>query len=1380
MKTLLKFLAAALLLVTTGTVSAQSIPAHDCPSDHITDSLIEHNPQFARSFFNMERVLRERENQPTEQRTNDLYTLPVVVHVIHLGEAYGQGSNITDEQIYSAIEALNEDFRHMPGTNGYGAGPDINIEFCLASRNPQGNPTTGINRINGSTVTDYATEGITVYGTLGADAAAVKGLSTWPGSSYVNIWIVSEIENNDGGSGVQGFATFPTTAATDGIVLLFNAFGTTGNLKSYTNMGRVFTHEMGHYLGLYHTFHETNSCTETDCVNQGDHVCDTPATMVSSSCTTFACPGQQVENYMDYTPQTCQDMFTEGQKLRMRTTLETQRASLLNSLGCMPVFTLDAGITNITAPSGTSCNTTYTPQVALTNFGSTTLTSASILYNIDGVGSSTFNWTGSLASGMTATVSLPSITAAMGSHTFYAWTGSINGSSDQNASNNQHTSSFTVTTGSTTTLTVVLDYFGAETSWQITDSNNAVMDFGGPYVNNQQGLNIVETTCLPNGCYTLIFQDAYGDGQGFTNGSFTLRDQNNTILATASGNWGAVRSTPFCLDLAPPACTAPVASFTRSDDIICTNGTVSFTNTSTNTPTSYAWSFPGGSPVSSTSATPGNITYAAAGTYDVTLTATNAFGSHTYTCSGCVTVITGPTVSLSSSNPSCFNTNTGSITSTVTGGYSPYVYLWSNNSTTANLNNVAAGAYSVTVTNAQGCGRSANATLTAPTQIAITGNVIAPSCNSANDGSISVSVTGGTGNKTYLWSNGATTANITGLDGGTFTVTVTDANGCQRNQAFTVTEPSAVQATVVDNDIACGMTAGNASINAAGGTAPYTYEWSTGASTSSISNLAVGNYTATVSDNNGCSVEVTFAITQQAGLNVTATAQAVSCNGLNNGSATASISGGVTPYTITWSNGATGATASNLAPGTYTVNVSDANGCSGNASVTITQPAPLTLAIFKTDITCFGMSDGTANASFNGGTAPLNISWSNGASTASITDLSSAAYTATVTDANGCTATENIIIVEPSMLTLNTFVLTPEGCNGNDGSAVVNIMGGTGDVAIVWSTGATTTVLDNVAAGIYSVDATDSNGCTLSTEIEIPYDCAVIIPTTQLIDSDCGASALSAQSVIACEAVADAEMYQWRFTSVAGQVLAQEYSLGNQFMIGQATALEPGTTLRVAVRVLYNSAWGPYGSDCVISLDDVLPTTSLNDISCGATFNSLDTTLYVSPVQGANTYEWHIVGTTTSYDWTTYTVEPELTLASTMQLVMGESYEVAVRCNMGAGISTDWGASCSISFEEIVSVEATDMQETTLLVYPNPCNGDIIQLQFGNLSGVSDVKHVVVYSASGSLVENIKLTLTPGTDSTVEHRFDHPLASGVYFLKYVTIGQEREEKFIVR
>jgi PKD repeat protein len=286
-------------------------------------------------------------------KNDAIYTIPVVVHIIHTGQPYGVDANITDEQVWSAISALNDDFRKVPGTWGDGNGVDTKIEFCLAQRDPSGNAHSGINRINGCSVPLYCEQGITAGNGQGANELQVKNLSRWPNQQYYNIWVVTEIENNDGGSGIQGYAYFPTTSHVDGTVILYNAFGTVGTLKSYTNRNRTLTHELGHAFALFHTF-QGASCSESDCTLQGDRVCDTPPTTLNTNCNAPACTGmQQVQNYLDYTSQTCRNMFTQGQKDRMRIAIQSSRAGLLTSQGCVPVGAPPQA--NFTATSTQAC-----------------------------------------------------------------------------------------------------------------------------------------------------------------------------------------------------------------------------------------------------------------------------------------------------------------------------------------------------------------------------------------------------------------------------------------------------------------------------------------------------------------------------------------------------------------------------------------------------------------------------------------------------------------------------------------------------------------------------------------------------------------------------------------------------------------------------------------------------------------------------------------------------------------------------------------------------------------------------------------------------------------------------------------------------------------
>jgi len=1108
----MKNLIAFVILMLLGAIQGIS---QSCPSDELNDSLIQNDIEFSRSFHYMEHVLGMNQNLSASERTDEIYSIPVVVHVIHTGEAYGVGTNITDEQIFSAIEALNEDFRRVPGSNGYGNGVDVGIEFCLASRSPTNQATTGIVRVNGSSVANYATQGIESTSGNGASETAVKALSTWPRASYMNIWVVNEIGNNDGGAGTQGYAYFPTNSPVDGIVILFNAFGTVGNLKSYTNMNRTITHEVGHYFGLYHTFHTTTSCTgETSCTTQGDRVCDTPATTQGVSCSSPVCPSSQVENYMDYTSQTCQDMFTDGQKLRMRTTLETQRTSIISSLGCMPVFQYDIGITAVIKPIGTNCPGAISPQVTLANFGGVALTSAVIQYNVDGAGTATFNWTGSLAVGASATVTLPSINPAAGSHTFYAWTSSPNGVTDENISNDQSTGAFSIAIGSPAQLVVVLDFYGAETTWTITDASSNVLINGGPYVNNQQGLQITTPVCLSPGCYTLTMNDSFGDGQSFTSGSFNLTSGSGAVLASGSGNWGLVSTNNFCVTDSNPQGQAPTASFTIQDNTICRNVQNDYTSTSTGSPTSYSWVFEGGTPATSTQQNPQNVTYANAGAYDVTLTVSNANGSNTSVCTNCVTIFSNPSVTLTTTNPGCGTAPNGGVTSTVT-GTGPFTYSWNTGSTAANLTNVGAGTYTVTVTSSQGCTAQSSATLTNPSNMTISGTAQNITCAGLSNGSINISVTGGTGNKTYLWSNGATTANISNLSSGSYTVTVTDGASCTATATYTILAPSALTLSGSAVATSCAnSTNGTISAVASGGTGSKTYLWSNGATTASISNLAAGTYSVTATDAAGCTATGSFTVTSPSAININGTATAATCSSASNGSITLTVTGGTGNKTYVWNTGATTANLNNLAPGNYSVTVSDAAACTASASFTITAPSGITISGSANATTCSDSNNGSISITAAGGTGNKTYVWSNGSTTAAINNLAPGNYTVTVTDAAGCTANASYTVTAPTAITISGTA-TSSGCaSTSNGSISITATGGTGNKTYVWSNGATTATINNLEPGSYSVTATDAAGCTATASYTITEPTALtvsgIVTNTTCANSNNGSITITA------------------------------------------------------------------------------------------------------------------------------------------------------------------------------------------------------------------------------------------------------------------------------
>lgn len=412
-----------------------------CGTETALAQKLKAQPRLVARMQAVEATLQKIRPSRIYQRVNPRVTIPVVVHIV-----LPDPTVVTDQQILSQIASLNQDYiAQNPDVVGVpavwqGLVGNSELQFCLASRTPDGDPSGGITRTvtqrNGFSINNAASD---------VKYTATGGAPGWDNTRFLNIW-VCVLEDNFLGVATPPGNVFPPEE--DGVVVNYRAFGNSGSARAPFNLGRTLTHEIGHFFGLRHIWGDDGgNCSADDGVAdtplQGGETYGCPSGVQTDNCATTA-PGYMYMNFMDYVNDACMILFTTGQVDRMRNALDAQRVSLLSSDGCVPVSlrNVDAGVSEVQQPAGYRCEAGQIPLVTLKNRGFDPLTSVTIRYTVNNGPPTDHSWTGNLASLAQTGVTLPGFQAAQGAFTFKAWTVNPNGEADQQPENDTASASF--------------------------------------------------------------------------------------------------------------------------------------------------------------------------------------------------------------------------------------------------------------------------------------------------------------------------------------------------------------------------------------------------------------------------------------------------------------------------------------------------------------------------------------------------------------------------------------------------------------------------------------------------------------------------------------------------------------------------------------------------------------------------------------------------------------------------------------------------------------------------------------------------------------------------------------------------------------------------
>ncbi|MFL5752862.1 MAG: M43 family zinc metalloprotease [Bacteroidia bacterium] len=1348
----------SILLIAYGNLSAQQslspAPTEKCGFDAVHHNLMATDHAYRKNTEDFNAAWETAKlSGPTVQTT--LYRIPVVVHVMYKGEAVGSGSNISEASINQGIRQLNERYRKVTGSLGDGNGVDMGIEFALAVRDPNGNCTNGIVRYDMSSHSDYMNYGVNSSNTNGMDEAVLKSLSRWDPTKYYNIYLVYEIDDNECGFGIQGYAYFASShgSSIDGMIQLACKFAETGNT--------TLSHELGHSLNLYHTFEGDgtgSTCpTNNSCTADGDKCCDTPPHKRSTSnCVVAAntCDGGTssdlfIHNYMDYSSDACQSEFTADQKARAVLALTTTRASFLEANGNMSLVPVASAGVDFTPSTYAVClgnsvsfydESTCIPNTyqnggwtgisfawTFNNGVNTPVTSTNQNPSITFVNAGTYSVTLAVTNSFgTTTLTQPNFITVSATPTaacvngiqnsgYYGYAiSNVQFNTISNSSNNTTNgyvdnscgSTTLVTAGQTYTLSIAVEAQGSQTGIHavyIDYNNNGTLNDAGETVMANGNLTAGNTATTFTTTVTI-------PGTATTNTLLRMRvinDQAN--LSGPCDNLFTGEAEDYGVYISSP-CTAPAVTTHPSNSSISAGSNTTFSVVATNA-VSYQWQVNTGSGYTNISNT-GVYTNATTATLTIT-GATAGMNGYTYNC-----VVTGSCSPNATSNAATLTVSAGCTAPAITTHPSDKTICSGSNTT-----------YSVAATNAVSYQWQVN-----------TGSGFS---NISNTGVYTTATTA------TLTISGATVS----MNAYTYQCVVT--GGCAPT-ATSNTASLTVNAlpTVTANATATTVCSGTSITLTGGGATSYTW---TGGITNGVAFTpgSTSTYTVTGTDANSCQNTAAKTITVNPLPTVTASA---TFSSVCAGASTTLSGGGATTYS--WTGGITNGVA--FVPAsttTYTVTGTNANGCSNTATKMITVNSIPTVTANATSST---VCSGSATTLSGGGAS--TYSWTGGVSNGvAFAPSATTTYTVTGTTAAGCSNTASKTITVNSSPTVSSSA-SPSTITAGSSSTLT----ASGATTYSWMPGSLSGASVSVSPAsstTYTVTGTAANGCTgLSTAL-VTVSGTSSVPSTKVRTADCGITLSSMSQIIYCDVVSGAVDYEWEFVNGATTLTKVRGSSSTNLVPSWVTGITNGLTYDVRVRAKVGSTWGNFNTICQISTLGTIGTTQLRNVDCGAALTSIQQIIYCNPVADASDYEWEWTEGGVTKTRMRGSANPNFNPIWVPGMQHNKTYDVRIRAYMGSTAGV-YGTMCQVTIPVTgklinpnLATETAITDEVSVIAYPNPTNSIL------TIAASENIKSISLYSLSGDLVikdspaNEIDLTnfnngayiLVVRTETTVKH-----------------------------